>query len=362
MLARFRVLLPFELYVRQGDDLASQAVVFGGYQVTLDPPMRSHVARQDLAPNAETPVSDILNGMEPQIPPPPSAAVHLGGAAGAMVDLVQLRFVRPNFDRHPGSGDPPIDLCFTLANGLLQRIRALTGSHLITPLTPTTTCWRVDYLNDDGSALPDDPDLIRARKGGSFLFAATPVNQAAWQAVSAMPVDFKCSRSLELLLDAMALLPRVGPSLVLTATAIETRTAEVLDYLASQSATPPALWAWITDRDDYRTEPSTEELLDPVMHALMQTSLKDNAALWQAFKNVRGARNKFVHEGEARIGNMAVDAAKATELIQHSWQILEWLDTLVPAERRAFVTVVTPEVVFGRVLVVAPGAGEVAYE
>jgi hypothetical protein len=166
-------------------------------------------------------------------------------------------------------------------------------------------------------------------------------------------VRFASNRSLELLLDAMGLLPRVGPSLVLAATALETRIAEVLDLLEGRNPLPGGLWQWINDRGDYRKEPSTAEQFDVLLRVMSGRSLKDDAGLWEAFQNLRDARNSFVHEGVARIGKRpeAVTVDAAGTLIQQCWRILEWLDEFVPVERRVLLPEIMAQVEFARVAI-----------
>jgi hypothetical protein len=173
MLARFRVLLPFLLHLREGDDAPPQRIQEGEYDISIQPLTRSQVNREGLNLNAEMSLSAIVNAMEPAVPPPRSGTVRIDGAPAIPVDLVEIRFAKDDFDRRPASQDPPLQLCYELANGLLQRIRAVARSFFIEPLDSRTTWWRIDYLNNDETPLPPDNLLVRARKGASFVSGGT---------------------------------------------------------------------------------------------------------------------------------------------------------------------------------------------
>jgi len=139
-----------------------------------------------------------------------------------------------------------------------------------------------------------------------------------------------------LLLDAYALLPQIGPAIVLAYTAIETRIAQALDRLAALTGLNPLLWMWLTDRGDFTKDPSTAEQLDVLSRALAGKSLKDDTGLWESFQNLRTARNRFVHEGMASIGKqrLAVDDNRAQQLINGAELIIDWIENLLPEDER----------------------------
>jgi hypothetical protein len=80
MLARFRVLLPFLLHLREGDDTPPQHIQEGEYDISIQPLTRSQVKREGLNLNADMPLSAIINAMEPAVPPPRSGTVRIDGA------------------------------------------------------------------------------------------------------------------------------------------------------------------------------------------------------------------------------------------------------------------------------------------
>jgi len=131
------------------------------------------------------------------------------------------------------------------------------------------------------------------------------------------------------LLDAQADLPRVGPAVVLAATALEVFISNTLDGLVQRSSLPKELWSWINQRGDYLREPTVEEQFDALLKFLTGHSLKAEATLWEAFRNLKTARNSFVHEGRARIGGTTVSIETARRLVVSASEIIakvrEWL-------------------------------------
>jgi hypothetical protein len=91
------------------------------------------------------------------------------------------------------------------------------------------------------------------------------------------------------------LLPEVGPALVLAVTALETLISATLNQLASSANLPSGLWEWINNRGDYRKEPSVEEQFDVLLRVLAGKSLRNQSDLWRGFKDLKEARNSFVH-------------------------------------------------------------------
>jgi len=93
------------------------------------------------------------------------------------------------------------------------------------------------------------------------------------------------------------------------------------------------LWSWINKREEHRQEPTVSEQYDVLLKFFTGHSLKDVSPLWEAFQNLKQARNRFVHEGVARIGNDPVGADRAADLVKFARQIVaqtrEWLPDAV---------------------------------
>jgi hypothetical protein len=183
-------------------------------------------------------------------------------------------------------------------------------------------------MNDDGSELAPDPPLIRGHACLSGSGSVTVLDLGTWSAIEALSPSYEAPAYDTLLLDAKAVLPQVGPAVVLAMTAIEVRIGTALNTLASERI-DAKLWDWITDRGDYRKDPSTEERLSVLMDVLGGGSLKERKDLWDAFVTLRKARNRFAHEGR-----LLVDAAEAAALIGKAELIVDWIEEMLPPEGR----------------------------
>jgi hypothetical protein len=57
-------------------------------------------------------------------------------------------------------------------------------------------------------------------------------------------------------------------------------------------------------------------------------------SLWEAFKKIKHARNKFVHEGIAKIGNSILTADDAAPLLHRVNEIVSTVREWIPEELR----------------------------
>jgi hypothetical protein len=73
---------------------------------------------------------------------------------------------------------------------------------------------------------------------------------------------------------------------------------------------------------------------DLLLRVMTGHSLKEEGRLWEAFQNLRSARNAFAHEGRAVLGGVEVTPEKAAELIGHAKAIADWVERLLPVERK----------------------------
>jgi hypothetical protein len=126
----------------------------------------------------------------------------------------------------------------------------------------------------------------------------------------------------DILLDATNALPKIGTAVVLAATALEVFIADVLERLSAKGDVPPDIWQWINDRDNWLKDPSTEEQFDMLLKHFVGHSLKEETTLWPAFKELRTARNTFVHEGRATVGGAELQLARASQLVGHATDII----------------------------------------
>jgi hypothetical protein len=109
----------------------------------------------------------------------------------------------------------------------------------------------------------------------------------------------------------------------------------LLDRLASRQNLDQTLWEWTKERDGkWLQQPSVEEQFDVLLKYLTGHSLKEEAVLWEAFRNLRSARNSFVHEGEARVGNTALTKDSAAVLVARVNDIVAKVREWIPEEMR----------------------------
>jgi hypothetical protein len=316
----------------------------GEYLVHVHPPIQGSPPPVPTFPGDVVPMWAAAQMILPSPAPQPSKQVRVNGAPAIIVNVLVIDFHRDEFDRRKDSwaledllgGDPPVSLAFDLANTVLRRIRYITRGPNLRPLDFTSTAWRLDYRTDAGEELPADPDRFRARVAGNTKVEVTVLTGDAWEAVWGLPSDFISQAWDDLLLDATSLLPEVGASITVANAALEAFSIWVLGVLAARSDIDPILWKWLSDRGDFYKDPSVSERFDVLLKVLTGTSLKDNGDLWEAYKNLRDARNSFSHTGTAIIGKRRkqVTSADAAGLVQKAGDIVTWIEKLLPESVR----------------------------
>jgi len=350
--ARLRILLPYKISVGDGPQvLAPHERNEGDYRVQVHPPYRSCADRTLLEPDSPGAVANLVPQLEPADPQPATKLILLDGVATVQADALRIDFWKDEFDRSHGTDDPPTELCFEIANQLLARLRTLSRAPVIRPVAPNATVWHLRYLTDADAELAEGPEQIRGRGSAGWTWSAVGLNRSTWEQAGRLRRDWHPPTSDNLLLDAVGLLPEVGPALVLAATAVETRLESASHVLAKETAVNSELWNWINDRGDYRKEPSVSERADKILHALVGESLKGDRRLWEAFKNLRDARNSFVHGGRAYIGKEAVSRERASQLIALAGDIIEWLEDRLPEEERRPKLEATPQMQLTKLLI-----------
>jgi len=317
MIARLHVLLPFPLTVPDGQEFPIYEYDDEGYSVRVLPPVRSD---RVVSPQEEL------------------EQVRLDGAPAYQADALRIDFHKESFKRDKeqitseASLDPPHAVVRRAINSFLLRLRHVASAGHIRPIDFPACSWRIQYLNDDETELEPDAKLFRGVGTLQVSLRWTALNRPIWEDVYRLPVDFEPPPWEELLLDARNDLPRVGPAVVLAATALEVFIAHVLDRLAPRSPVPAPLWDWLNDRDDsHLRQPSVEEQYDTLLKVFTGHSLKENG-LWDAFMNLKTARNKFVHEGIAKVGGAAVSPETAGRLVGGAFEIVATVRGWLPPD------------------------------
>jgi hypothetical protein len=251
--------------------------------------------------------------------------------------LLKIDFKAPDFDRRRGreGNDPQLSLVFSIANRWLAVPRTVLQSPHVRPINDDEWFWRLDYLTDAGAELPSSVEFYKMTT--SMRFATPKVNvidRQNWEAAVKLTFDAPVPIYVPLILDAEGALPDIGAAITLAMTALETQIERQLGKLASAKCAPPELWSWITKRSFFLKEPSTEEQFDTLLRIFSGKSLKDDKNLWDAFRNLKEARNSFVHKGRAEIGKKPVTPHEAFNLVMQTKDIIRWIEELSPEEDR----------------------------
>lgn len=333
MIARFRALLPDPIHIVDGEILLPYEMDYQGHKIRVFPPMQAAISIIELKGMGNS-LENIFDKIVP-VNAVSSDVLH-NNQATFESNLFQLELRATDFERRAGyEKESTAQLCvifFGALNEALLRIRAVTRSHFLKPISPPHTNWTIGYLNDDGSELSAQPGMRRGIFKRSAELRASFINSVTWKQVEQLPEEI-ASRTWDILiLDAKAALPDPGPAIVLAFTALETFAGYLLDVLVTQSQhkIPSELWDWLTNRSDFYQNPSTEDQFCILLKIVCGVSLKDEPELWEAFLHLRTARNKFAHEGKPLIGGKLVDAAQASELVEKADKIISWGEKLLP--------------------------------
>ena len=229
---------------------------------------------------------------------------------------------------------------FEAANGFLAKLRVFARLPQIRPLIPTQNPWQVQFLNNDRELLPEENDRLRmvraaASSIGVFAFKSDAVKSVVTKWDSREPYVWD-----QLLLDSRSLWPDIGSAIVTAYAALETFIAWALEILQSEHHRfPDDAWKWIMKRDHWAKEPSVEEQFDNLLSTLATKSLKSDQKLWTVFRDLKKARNNLVHEGTAKLSDgKALDADKAKSLVDGAAKIIDWVEQLLPEDRRRYNT------------------------
>jgi hypothetical protein len=311
MLARFHLLLPFRLTVPDKGQFRVWQYDDEGYAVRVFPPVRRE----------GSPIAGVAD------------EVRMDDVPAFEADVLRIDFHKESFDRANASPCDPSEAVIGRAiNSFLIRLRYVTRAAQIRLLDYPWGSWRLRYLNDDETELEVDENLVRGRGAVMFSLSWTAVNAQVWDDIHELEPDFEPPAWEDLLIDARADLPRIGPAVVLAATALEVFISRMLNSLAEAGAAPAPLWAWINKRGDYLREPTVEEQYDVLLRFFTGHSLKDEPKLWEAFRNLKTARNSFVHEGAARLGGADVSLEAASNLIASAGDVVSKVREWLPAE------------------------------
>jgi hypothetical protein len=314
MLARLYVALPFHIAVPEGAIFNNYTYEDEGYLVTLFPPGRTDRPAQGDVPDV----------------------VRMNHSPAFVANGLHIDFRKQSkepFDRlrervRTGAWDPPDAVIVRAVNSFLIRLRYVTRGFPIRLFSISGASWRLQYLHDDGVELEEDPTLIRGRRAINFNWTLVGLNQKVWEDMHSLDPDFEAPPWDSLRLDALAAFPNLGSAIVLATTSLEVFISQVLDGLSEEKQLPPALWRWLNERKVKR--PNVEEQFDSLLRLLVGHSLTENQSLWKDFRNLKEARNSFVHRGIAKIDGTPVSSADAKRLVDRTGEIINWVKQWLP--------------------------------
>jgi hypothetical protein len=294
MIAKLHIIVPFNFILPLGDQFQIYGYEDEGYRITFDVPSPS--------------------GKPSSIDGPDS--VQINGKTGVQADVITITFQKDTFSREISSLiDPPEQLIQRTLRWFLDRLKYVAIAPQVKMIDFPSCQWRLRYLNDDGSELEQTEGLIRGRGTAKYGFTFIGCDPILWSEIFSLPKEFEAPAWHTLLIDSRGALPEVGTAIVLAATALEVFIAELLGRLVKETSIPDSLWSWINDRGNWQKEPSVDEQFDILLKILSGHSLKEDNTLWEGLKNLRSARNSFVHEGVAKLGRTPLSMPETLQLI-----------------------------------------------
>jgi hypothetical protein len=325
MRARLKIHVPFTMIIPENVEFVSSPYDLDGCIVVNQPPLR---------------LGDPSNLGAPR-------KINIDGLPAYEADIVQIDFFKESFKRVKGQGfpDPSSETQLKAVNNFIRRLRYVTKAAALQPITENTRSSRLEYTNDDGSPLERDERLIRTYVATAQTFSYALIIPEVWRDAESLGPDFQAPIWDELRLDSERALPHIGTSIALTAISLERFITDVIGQLAKAQAKPDGLWGWVVDREDLK-KPTVEEMFDPLLKIFTGHSLKEELNLWEAMKDIKNARNRFVHDGIPRVGKNSppLTFAQALSLIVKSREIvakirswlsqeLQWIEFTYPAKQ-----------------------------
>lgn len=332
MIARYFILLPFDLFVIENDDWPNWPVVEGS-----SPDFHFRVLPPFLIAERPKPTGSVLaQGVGKLSPPSFTDNVLVNGRKIAAVNVLTVDLIKPEFERSVDAPlDPSPELAFEIANETLARVRVYARAFQIKPLVINSDPWQLAYLRDDLNELDREEGKRRGQLSSSTTIGVAAITPEIIQMIAANRRTAEPYVWDHLLLDAQEQLPDVGSSIVMAYAALETFVAWALEILHETRPLPDGLWQWIKKRDHWSKEPSVREQFDTLLTVFTGHSLKkEEPSLWGSFGEIRKARNTIAHEGVAITAGKAVHAAKAMELVDNASKIIAWVEQLLPEPHR----------------------------
>ncbi len=319
MIARLNVTLPFILTIPRKWSPKPHEYETNGYLIKFFPPTKSEFLKKDTR----------------------YEVCQINKISTIKADVLHIEFHKETFKRNKEAfhnirgieSEPSYSLINRAINSFLTRLRYVTQCSSIRLIDFPNMNWNLKYLNNDGNPLDKKKGLVR-----TIINQYDPhypiifIDKNKWDEIQTLLPDYIPPHWNTLILDARKLLPEVGPAIVLAATALEVFINQILNQLALRKDIQKEIWQWINNRDWWLKNPSVEEQYDKLLKILTGKSLKEEKDIWKALKNLKHARNSFVHCGVVKIGKRNITKIEAVKLINKTSEIIDFVETLIPPE------------------------------
>jgi hypothetical protein len=173
------------------------------YRVEVYPPMKARISTM--------PVDSRMSAVEAGHSIVPSEEqnytddITVGGRRTLQANLLQLDIHGHDFERtrgQPVKDHPIVVVAFQVANSLLRCLRAIGQAPEIAVLDREKSSYSVQFLDDAGQELPENPELFRRGYSVRYSGRLTRVTQAVWEKAKSLPFDYESSTWDNLLLGA----------------------------------------------------------------------------------------------------------------------------------------------------------------
>ena len=348
MIARVRLLLPFKLWTIPGTALPPIEKRLGDRLVRVYPPVRGSVEYQ----SGNTPAmwNRAIKSVRPSQDQAPVQGLSHGGAQVVDADLLGVEVEGPDFDRRifkerglPVDPDPVH--FFSVANDFLSAARTFTRAASVDLLDSERTPWHLEYLADDGSALPEQDGWARGYCWSGFPVEGGVLTPQRWAAIGRVMFTGEPVHWEVLLIRARWYLPDLGPAVVAALGGLEAFISHALGVLRKSGGSARTSGKRGRNRS-CAGEPSLADRFDVNLRAATGSSLKSKPELWKGFMKLKKIRNDIAHGGHPSLDEKPVTAEDVGQLIANAQEIAKWVETLLPETERRFSLVSPSEIGF----------------
>lgn len=310
MIARLLILLPFSFTISKDDKFIIIDRQKADCKIRYYPPVRLQESSEGV---------------------PDVDEISVNGKQALSANCLKIDFIKTEFNLARNLNcDPSFEFIEEAANFFLLRARHITQGIKIRPIEISKATWHLTYLHDNETELEPNKDKVRVRGSKVFSVTYTALTPEIWNDIfNSKDSDIPDWSSI--MLDSISALPEIGPSIAMAATALEIFISKILNTLHAESNIPSQLWQWINERNNrWWQEPSFADKFDVLLHAVGGFTLKDNEHLWKIFKDLKDARNSFVHEGIAEVNDRKINSDEARRLVFGSKEIIDFIRRKIP--------------------------------